>query len=84
MHPFFFVVDHRVGHDDLPLEERRIVRRSQPEHLRLTLPGPGAPFVNVYPVRAPAPVTPGLFARLLGVLRARRPEPPAVLDAGPQ
>jgi hypothetical protein len=64
MHPFLFMADHRVGHVDLPPEERRLARRSQPEHLRLMLQGPGASFVNVYPLSVPVPVTPGLVARL--------------------
>jgi hypothetical protein len=71
MHPFFTVVDHRVDQDYLPLEERRIIRRSQPERLRLTLPGPGAPFVNVTPVRPRVQRGPGLVARIIDLLRAR-------------
>lgn len=54
MHPPFYLVDHRIDPQSYyPLEERRIVRRSQPEVLRLSLPGPGAPLVSY---RDPAPV----------------------------
>lgn len=72
MHPPFFVVDHRIDHDILPVEERKVIRRSAPERLRLTLPAPGTPVVIVGAVPPPPPLAPGLFSRLIARLRARR------------
>ena len=59
MHPPFYVVDHRIHpQSHYPLDERRIVRRSQPEVLQLSLPGPGAPLVSYHPVAQPLPRQP--------------------------
>ncbi len=75
MHPVFFTVDHRIGlHDHSPIEEKRVIKRGQPEALRLDLPPPGAPFVHYAPVRATAPVKEGpqrasWIARLFAGLR---------------
>ncbi len=44
----FTTVDHRID-SLLPLEERRVLRRSAPERLRFEPPGPGL---------IPTPVTP--------------------------
>lgn len=70
MHPPFFVVDHRIDHDILPVEERKVIRRSQPESLRLSIPAPGTPVVIVSGCPAPLPVTPSLLSRLAGWLGA--------------
>jgi hypothetical protein len=75
MHPPFYVVDHRIDHDPLPTEEHKVIRRNQPSRLALNLPAPGMPVVIFAAVSPPAPVAPGLFARLLHRLRARRLRP---------
>ncbi len=72
MHPPFFVVDHRIDHDILPVEERKVIRRSAPERLRLSLPAPGTPVVIVGAVPPPPPMSPGLLARALSALRGLR------------
>lgn len=73
MHPPFYVVDHRIdAQSQYPLEERRILRRSQPEVLRLSLPGPGAPLVTYQPVAQPLPRQPAQPAAPLVPNRGRR------------
>jgi hypothetical protein len=56
MHPPFFVVDHRVGQDPLPLEGRRVIRRNRPERLDFCQPLPGQPAVTFAAVHPPAPL----------------------------
>jgi hypothetical protein len=73
MHPPFYVVDHRIDHDVNPTEIRRVVRRNQPERLRLDLPPPGSPMVTYTPIGMPPPPRSGgegrsYLARLLGRL----------------
>jgi hypothetical protein len=72
MHPPFFVVDHRIDHDVLPIEERKVIRRSAPERLRLSLPAPGTPVVIVGAVPPPPPMSPGLLSRAIAALRGLR------------
>jgi hypothetical protein len=77
MHPPFFVVDHRIDHDILPVEERKVIRRSQPERLRLSIPAPGTPVVIVATHAPLPPISPSLLARLREWLRRRRRVRPA-------
>jgi hypothetical protein len=69
MHPPFTTVDHRVD-SFLPLEERRVLRRSSPE--RLSFPVPGPAFLPAELERAPRPLTApnGLRVRLGEALMA--------------
>lgn len=80
MHPAFYVVDHRIDrHASVPLEEKRIVKRNQPEPLRLSLPAPGVPLVHYAPVRAtaPKPETPDRASWLARLFRGLRHAPAA-------
>ena len=71
MYPPLYVVDHRIDHDVLPVEERRVIRRGRPEPLRFDMPPPGTPVIIVGPVARPPDDGPGLIARVLRRLRAR-------------
>lgn len=77
MHPPFYVVDHRIDHDVLPVEERRVIRRSQPERLRFE-PLPVPPLMVVGAAPPPPPVARPLAARVAALL-ARLRAPRAVL-----
>jgi hypothetical protein len=70
MHPPFFVVDHRIDYDILPVEERKVIRRNRPAPLALNMPAPGTPVVIVGAVGPPPPLTPGPLSRLAALLRA--------------
>ena len=76
MYPPFSPFDLRVdasGFD--PFEEKRVVRRSAPEALRLMPPPPGAPFALYVATRPPDPTLRGVslgptaFQRFLRGLR---------------
>ncbi len=58
--------DHRIGPSPFPFEERRILRRSSPEHLRFDLPAPGTPAPSFWRIHPPEPIRPpsGLRVRL--------------------
>ena len=68
MHSPFIAVDHRI--DALPLEERRVLRRSAPERLRFEPPGSAHPPVPVRPAPGPVPRPSRLRVRLGEALMA--------------
>jgi len=71
MYPPSHVVDHRIDHDILPVEERRVIRRGRPEPLRFDLPPPGTLVLIVGSVGPPPPPDePGLIVRALRAIRA--------------
>ena len=74
MHPPFFVVDHRIDPDETPTEERRVIRRNRPEHLRLALPPPDLPLVIYRPAPGPRPRSerPTILVRLFSRLFDKR------------
>ena len=76
MYPPFFPFDLRVDQRSFdPFEEKRVVRRSAPEPLRLMPPPPGAPYSQYVAMRPPdaaVPVRnrgPGVILRFLRGLR---------------
>jgi hypothetical protein len=76
MLPPFPVVEPRLDPSSLPSEERRVLRRSAPERLRLDLPAPGWPPLLIE-ARAHPPVAQredgGWARRLAGALRLLAP-----------
>ena len=71
MYPPFYVVDHRIDHDVLPVEERRVIRRGRPEPLRFDMPPPGTPVIIVGAVVRPPDDGPGPVGRVLRAVFAR-------------
>ena len=78
MYPPFYPHDLRVdSNPSVPFEEKRVIRRSQPESLRLILPPPGAPFLTYAPTRPPDPVRNNGGSGFLRFLRQLRFAPHA-------
>lgn len=65
----FMTVDHRID-SALPFEERRVLRRSQPERLRFDPPAPGILLQAVVPEPRPLKAPSRLRVRLGEVLMA--------------
>ena len=79
MYPPFYVVDPRIDYDVSPVEERRIIRRGQPEPRGFHPLPPDTPVivtgrVVLLPEREPGPVVRALRALSAGL---RRRDPPA-------
>lgn len=67
MHPPFYVPAHRAEPTHpRPVGVKKIVKRSQPERLDLSLPPPGYPLLAPIRPHPPAPLTRPAWQRRLG------------------
>ncbi len=73
MYPPFYPFDLRVDSSGFdPFEEKRVIRRTAPEALRLIPPPPGAPFVMYVATRPPDLAHPEASRGPVAILRFLR------------
>jgi len=76
MIPPFSTVDHRIDTSSSRFEERRVLRRSAPEHLRFNMPMAGMPAARPEAQQPTGPAratSGGRFARFAAMLRLWAP-----------